>query len=674
MPKVRIFTASLRRASRTSLRNRHVFFADCALIPLAALAAFALRFDGFGRDFVTYLPTCIAFMALATGIRLPLLKGTGMYAQAWRYAGRREVMALGKAVLLSTAVLTALMFVVFADDGLWETLTGTTSPGLPRSVLLIDALLAFNVLGTIRLAAKLLSISSSSNRVARVLHTPAPTTQRVLLVGAGDAGAKIADEMRHNPGLGLVPVGFVDDDPHKHGVFVHGIRVLGTRKDIPALVGRHHAEQVLMTMPTASGWVVRNTFSLCQQAGVPCRTVPGIYELINGSVSLQQSRDVRIEDLLRREPVNLNTSAIADYLSGARVLVTGAGGSIGSELCRRIGSYSPELVILLGHGENSIYHIEKDLRHRMPNLSTAPVIADIRDTHRIRAIMSEYQPTVVFHAAAHKHVPLMESHAQEVVTNNVFGTYTMLREAERAGVDRFILVSTDKAANPANLLGATKRLAEMLVCESAYRTGNAYASVRFGNVLGSRGSVVPLFLDQIAAGGPITVVHPDVTRYFMTIPEAAQLIVHAGALSEGGEVFILDMGEPIKIVDLAADLVRLSGLRLGSDIDLAFVGLRPGEKLQEVLMTEVERASASRRQGVLVSRLEQVANLDADIEALEELARAGAHEPIVAKLWHLLFEHDPARTVDNPSPALTYRGAGAGNELGEVSPKLVTSS
>lgn len=652
-----------RLVRRITLRNRHVFLADLILLPPGAMAAWAIRFDGLGPEFVPYLMPALFFVAFAPLVKLPVLFGAGMYSQAWRYVGRRELMALGWSVLVSSAIIAALMFFLFAPDGLWKLVGEKTVVGFPRNVLLIDALLSLNLLGLTRLAAKVLSVGSQGDPTAVALRNPSAALRRVLLVGAGDAGAAIAAEMRRNPGLGLLPVGFVDDDPRKRGVFVQGIKVLGTRKEIPDLVRESGAEQVLMTMPSSPGHVMRDTVALCRQAGVPCRTVPGIHELIDGSVSVRETRDVRIEDLLRREPVNIDVAAVADYLNGARVLVTGAGGSIGSELCRHIERFSPELLILLGHGENSIYRIQMELRRRRPDLFIVPAIADIRDADRVREVMAQYLPTVVFHAAAHKHVPLMESHASEVITNNVLGTRVLLRAAEKVGAGRFIFVSTDKAADPVNLLGATKRLGEILVCNAAHRSGRAYAAVRFGNVLGSRGSVVPLFLDQIAAGGPVTITHPEVARYFMTIPEAARLIIQAGALSEGGEVFILDMGEPVKIVDLVADLVRLSDLRLGQDIEVVFTGLRPGEKLREILFTEEELATAVRCRGVLVSRLARVVDVDRHVSVLGELARRGDQEAIVAKLREMLAGYQPAQATSHQLSIATRQGQGGGGPV-----------
>ena len=409
--------------------------------------------------------------------------------------------------------------------------------------------------------------------------------QRVLIAGAGEAGALILRELRANPQTGLIPVGFVDDDPHKQGMLIQRVRVLGSREPFPALVREHQVDQVIIAMPAAPGSAVREIVDICEQAGVRARIIPGMYELLSGAASIGQLRDVQIEDLLRREPVQTDTEQVAALIRGRRVLVTGAGGSIGSELCRQILRCEPAELIILGHGENSIFDIHNELRgwktgslkleagtaasksaassNQHPASKFTPVIADIRDADRLAAVFAAHRPEIVFHAAAHKHVPLMEDNVEDAVTNNVLGTRRLVEASIAAGVEHFVLVSTDKAVNPSSVMGTTKRVAELIVQEAAQRTGRAFVAVRFGNVLGSRGSVVPFFQRQIAAGGPVTVTHPDVKRYFMTIPEAVQLVLQAAALGCGGEIFVLDMGEPVRIADLARDLIRLSGLEPG---------------------------------------------------------------------------------------------------------------
>jgi FlaA1/EpsC-like NDP-sugar epimerase len=424
-------------------------------------------------------------------------------------------------------------------------------------------------------------------------------------MGAGEAGTMIAREMRANPQLGLDPIGYVDDDPGKQGMRIRGLPVLGGRAALPDLVGQHRIDQVIIAMPTAPGKAIREVLAICEQAGVPAKTMPGMYELLGGQVSVNQLRNVEIEDLLRREPVQTDTAAVHDLIAGRAVLVTGGGGSIGSELCRQILRCGPAKLIILGHGENSVFEIHQELlrvaRAQLrsdwesrpvtgaPKLpAIIPVIGDIRFANRLHTIFQAHRPDIVFHTAAHKHLPLMEENPSEAVTNNVLGTRNVLDAALAAGVQRFVLISTDKAVNPSSVMGASKRLAELLVQQAAAASGCPYAAVRFGNVLGSRGSVVLTFKQQIAAGGPLTVSDPAMTRFFMTIPEAVQLVLQAAVLGRGGETFVLDMGEPVRIVDLARDLINLSGLEEGRDIDIVFTGLRPGEKLTEELFVPGE--------------------------------------------------------------------------------------
>jgi len=413
-------------------------------------------------------------------------------------------------------------------------------------------------------------------------------------------------------------------------------------------------------MPTAPGRAIRGVVLICQEAGVACKTIPGIYELLSGQVSVRQVREVRIEDLLRREPVQIDAAEAGRYLSGAVVLVTGAGGSIGAELCRQIASHRPKELLLLGHGENSIYHIRLELREKFPHLEVQSLIADVRDGERLAATFAQFQPQVVFHAAAHKHVPLMETNVAEAVTNNVFGTLSLLQAAEANGVERFVLVSTDKAVNPVNVMGATKRVAELLVQNAARRTGRSYVAVRFGNVLGSRGSVVPLFQSQITAGGPITVTHQKMRRYFMTIPEAVQLIIQASALGRGEEIFVLDMGEQVYITDLAAELLRLSGLESGRDIEIVFTGLRPGEKLSEELFAQDEHPSPTQHEKILVAQGSNAwdsESLRRHVQELRELTREGNAAHITAKLREIVPEYRP-----DFSPAEAFRQAFVGDE------------
>ena len=448
---------------------------------------------------------------------------------------------------------------------------------------------------------------------------------------------------------------------------IHGIPELGDRHDIPDLVQRYEVDRAILAMPTAPGKTIREIVGICERARVQTKIMPGIYELLGGRVSVNELRDVQLEDLLRREPVQTDTSQVTELLRGKRVLVTGAGGSIGSELCRQILRCAPAELIVAGHGENSVFAIHNELRRLQerglplwgsgdhpgpaggapPGQPTpiTPLIVDIRFGERVRAIFEERRPEVVFHAAAHKHVSLMEANPSEAITNNVLGTQNLLEAAAAVDVERFVMVSTDKAVNPTSLMGASKRAAELLVHRMVRQTGNAYVAVRFGNVLGSRGSVVPLFKEQIAAGGPVTVTHPEVVRYFMTIPEAVQLVLQAAALGRGGEVFVLDMGEPIKIADMARDLIELSGLEVGKDIDIVFTGLKPGEKLFEELFVTGESYRRTEHQKILIadnaSRFIPL-RLDEAIGALQEAAGRNDRDAIVRRLQDLVPEYRPA--------------------------------
>jgi len=562
------------------LRNRYLLVADLALLLLALILSYFLRFDTFTAwdYFQRWWPVAPALLVI-----YPLAFYLfGLYRRMWQYAGSRELLAV---VVASSVATLALAVIVY---GVMRPLRVIS--GFSRPMLVIDWLLNILFLGGVRFSFKI-AWDMVADRKGRIGQGGAP--RRVLVVGAGDAGAMIVREMHNNPAINMLPVGFVDDDERKIGNYIHGVKVYGSRKDIPELARRLHVDEALIAMPTAPGKAIREIVGICESAGLRFRTLPGLFELLNGKVWLSQIRDVQLEDLLRREPTSINLEEIAGFISGATILVTGAGGSIGSELCRQIARFRPARLLLLGHGENSIYNIEQELSRKFPSLARDVIIADIRDANKMLAILRRYRPQIVFHSAAHKHVPLMEQNVDEAITNNVLGTRNVVRAALAADVQRFVLISTDKAVRPTSIMGATKRIAEMIVQDAAMRSGRAFVAVRFGNVLGSRGSVVPLFREQIAAGGPITITHPEMTRFFMTIPEAVQLVIQAASLATPGQIYALDMGDPVRIVDLARDLVELSGLKLGRDIEIVYTGLRPGEKLHEELFTREEQRTAT---------------------------------------------------------------------------------
>ncbi|HSM82368.1 MAG TPA: nucleoside-diphosphate sugar epimerase/dehydratase [Nodosilinea sp.] len=625
--------------------HRHVLLADTAIFLLSPLLALGLRLDG-AINFQAYYPQLVWFTLAFLLIKLSVLGLFGGYRRCWRYASVDELQQL-TLMMMAAIVLQALAFAVVYPTWL---------AGLPRSLPLLDAILAFLLVGALRFRIRALERLSQSRRTFF-------RRDRVLVVGAGSAGVSLVQEMQRNPSLGLRPVAFVDDDPAKLHLRIRKLPVVGNRSQIPELVRSHHIRRVIIAMPTVVGDVIRETVEICQRAGVQTSTLPGIHEILNGRVSLGRVRDVQIEDLLRRDPVQMEVEQVANLVRGKRVLVTGAGGSIGSELCRQLLQCHPQELILVGHGENSIFNIQQELEKVAQGLrdrpKISPFIADIRFRHRLEHVFRQCQPHMVFHAAAHKHVPMMESNASEAVTNNILGTQNLVTLAQRYQVEHFVMISTDKAVNPTNIMGASKRVAEMLVLQAAHQSGRHYEVVRFGNVLGSRGSVVPTFKRQIAEGGPITVTHPDICRYFMTIPEAVQLVLQAATMGQGGEVFMLDMGQPVKIVDLAKELIRLSGYELGKTMQIVFTGLRPGEKLYEELFIGGEQYTATRHKKLFV-----VTNASGIVPThLDRLVRALGratlrHDP--AEITFLLEQlvpgfkpqYQPPVTDPNPAPAL----------------------
>ena len=615
------------------LRSRYLLVIDAVFVIVSVSTALALRFETL--EIGPYLQQLWIVVPLLIGVRLPLFYLFGLYGRVWRYASVNELLSVVMAVFSSSVIVGFVIFGLAFPLGMIE--------WFPRSLLVIDFLLSILLSGGIRFGLRLLSTRRIGGRAGE-LKRPSDTQKRVLIVGAGDAGAIIVREVRDNPGLGILPIGFVDDDGRKLGMRIHGVKVLGRREDIPHLIAQEAIDEIIIAMPTAPGKEIREIMKICEQAGVTARTVPGLYELIDGRLSVSQVREVQLEDLLRREPVTIDMDEISGYLSGQVVLVTGAGGSIGSELCRQIAPYSPQQLLLLGKGENSIFDIHLELSNSFPALNLVPIIAGIRDRLKMQRIIGEYRPGIVFHAAAHKHVTLMEQNPDEAVTNNIQGTQSVAEAAAQYGVQTFVLISTDKAVRPTSVMGACKRVAEMLMQDMALHSTTSFVSVRFGNVLGSRGSVVPLFNWQISWGGPLTVTDPDVARYFMTVPEAVQLVIQAAVLGETGSILVLDMGDPVRIVDLAQDLIRLSGLKLGEDIDLIFVGLRPGEKLREELFSPDEEASRTRHASIFVVKPREIDHdkLYAHIEDLEKLAEQADGAGIKRKLQEIVPEYRPA--------------------------------
>ncbi len=636
------------------LRMRYLILLDAVLILFSIVFSFIIRYEAL-LNVWPYLRFNWTFFPLAIGVRLGAYYSFHLYRRLWRYASTREFKTILLASLSSSVFIYILNFGVFPVLGIPHCPSG--------SIWALESILSLAFLGGSRFLLRIWQERMTPQDALR-LKTMVQSPLKVLIVGAGDAGAMILREMQNNPGLGLKAVGFVDDNSAKLHMQIYDVPVLGRRANIPALVRKHAVDEVIIAMPTAPGKAIRAIKSICDEAQVRYRTVPGIYDLIDGTLSVTQIREVQIEDLLRRDLVK-PCSAGFSYLRGAVVMITGAGGSIGSELSRQVAAQQPRALILLDQAESAIYRIDLELRERFPKLDIAPVIADIRHLNRLESIMARYQPEVIFHAAAYKHVPLMERHPDEAILNNVQGSQNLLQAAERHDVARFVLISTDKAVNPSNFMGASKRITELLVQDAARRTGRDFVAVRFGNVLGSEGSVVPLFKRQIANGGPVTVTHPEVNRYFMTIPEAVQLVIQAGAMGSGGEIFVLDMGEPVKIVDLARDLITLSGLQPDRDIDIVFTGLRPGEKLEERLFNEGENYTLTSHEKIFVvtdSMPIEPQTLHWGVRKLIHAAQNGERDALWGLIQSLAPECQPAMPRTQPpeiEPGAALEDSGA---------------
>ncbi|MEO7217050.1 MAG: nucleoside-diphosphate sugar epimerase/dehydratase [Gemmatimonadaceae bacterium] len=556
------------------IRSRYLLILDAATLLAAVWLAYVLRFDGLPPNPADRL-TALVFALAVTPTALVIFVLTGLYRRLWSYASVAEVERIVVGVSIAT-ICSAILGLLLLP------LTGVTPVRVPISVVALNALLSGAFIVAPRLFFRVRNWHSHTRR--------RDDDMRAIIVGAGAAGQMIAKELLSNPELGLYPVAFVDDDPRKYKLRLHEIPVVGNITDIGKVAHDNDAGAVVIAMPSAPGSAIRRIVQAAADAGLKTRTLPPLSDVLSGRASPSSLRDVQIEDLLRRDPIHTDLAAVRNLAKGRTVLVTGAGGSIGSELCRQLAQLEPARLIILGHGENSIFDIQAELLGTFPKLNVVPTIADIRDQKRLHAIFDDCRPFAVFHTAAHKHVPLMEENVVEAITNNIFGTTNVVNAAIDAGVEHFVLISTDKAVRPTSIMGATKRLAERVVQHAAVAHGRNFVSVRFGNVLGSRGSVVPTFFRQIRAGGPVLVTHPDMRRYFMTIPESVQLVLQAGTLGLGGEVFVLDMGEPVKIVDLATDLIRLCGLEPGKDIEVQFTGIRPGEKLYEEMFFHEEHA------------------------------------------------------------------------------------
>lgn len=612
--------------------------ADALLLALAWYLAFQVRFDqGVPVRYEGFLD--LGVFALVVGVQLAVFVAFGLYQHWWRYVSIRD---MWRAILAVTVGSIAAVVIIY----LWRPVEGLS---IPRGIVAIDWLFALAFITGVRLLARTLIERPGRGRfVAR--------GKEALIVGAGDAGQIIIREMLKTPKLGYTPIGLVDDDPRKRNMRLHGVRVLGTTEQLPRLLVDNRPDEVIIAIPSGAGEVRQNVVNACRDAGVPVKTLPGVHELITGDLSLsRQLREVQVEDVLGREAVQLDIPSIASYITGSTVLVTGAGGSIGSELCRQIAALGAEQLVLVDQSENALVEIDHELQNERGFLSTVPALADVKEPAKIGRLFERHKPSVVFHAAAYKHVPLMEANPLESVRNNVLGTKVLAELAAEHGVKRFVLVSTDKAVRPKNVLGQTKAICEWIVAAAAARDGNgtSFIAVRFGNVLASSGSVIPLFRRQIALGGPVTVTHPEMERYFMTIPESVQLVVQAGALGESGDIFVLDMGEPVKILELAQNMIRLSGKEPERDVPIEFIGARPGEKLKEELWGDGEISTATSHPKILRASSAPIDPtwLDDELAELERLVEAGETVEVVARLTEMV--RAPRRVSGTADGAVT---------------------
>lgn len=618
-------------------KNRTVLAGDVLFIVVCVLGSFVLRVP-LGARLYDFRYQILTMIVVALIIKPLVYFQFGLYRRLWAYASIHELKLIAIAVTTASIIVSIIVSLIS---------TLMVAKDFSRLVLVIDWLLSLLAVGGLRFSYRIISESQLTTRGIKT------RLKRVLIAGAGDAGALVVREMQRNPQANLSPIGFVDDDPAKQKQEIHGTPVIGKLDELAHLIDLKKADEVIIAIPSAPGQVVRKVTDICRAKNIPSRTMPSLHELIGGKVSVNRLREVDITDLLRRVPTHIDNELVGLSLGERRVLVTGAGGSIGRELCRQIARWEPKELFLLGHGENSIFETLIELEQSYPSLKIHPLIADIRDKEHLNHLFSNNNPQVVFHAAAHKHVPLMQANIEEAVSNNVLGTRNIVDASIGNNVERLVMISTDKAICPTSVYGATKRIGEMLIIDAAHRTGKSFSVVRFGNVLGSRGSVLLLFKRQIDYGGPVTVTHPDMERYFMTIPEAVHLVLQASAMGKGGEVFVLNMGDQIRILDLAQDLIRLSGLEPGKDIEIVFTGIRPGEKLSEALWDEGADYLSTTHPDVLRLNENEVFtsnDLETAINKLIDLGKQGDPDQIVSMLNKIV----PGAVVSStPSPDIT---------------------
>jgi Predicted nucleoside-diphosphate sugar epimerases len=616
------------------IRLMALLVCDAILVAASVYLSYLLRFDfeirpQFKESLIYVIPVYIVLMLVG-------FYSFKIYKRIWQYASVGDIIAIVKGTLVGSVLFFTLHY--FLRDFIYPSLV------VPRSIYLLTTIISLLMISSSRVMWRLLRDNYIKIQ---------PHHRRALIIGAGEAGVMVVRELKHSERAELYPIAFIDDDQQKQNYEVVGVPVVGTRKDIQVAVRKYKIEDIIVAIPTAPRGEIIDILNISKSTGCQIKIIPKVNDLIHGKISISMIRDVSVEDLLGREPIQLDINSISGYVKNNVVLVTGAGGSIGAELCRQIIQFSPKQLLLLGRGENSIYEIELELRKKYPSANIEPIIADVQDKRRLIEVFALYGPQVIFHAAAHKHVPLMERNPLEAIKNNILGTFNVAECAHEFAAERFVMVSTDKAVNPTNVMGASKRAAEMIVQSLDRISQTSFSSVRFGNVLGSRGSVIPLFKRQIEEGGPVTVTHPEMIRYFMTIPEAVQLVIQTAAISAGGEVFILDMGKPVRIIDLAKDLIRLSGLDPEKDIEIVFSGIRPGEKLYEELLTAEEGALGTKYDRIYVGKPEflQYKDIKKMISQFEQLLqRQERPQPeevrMLLQLWVPTYKihHIPTRS------------------------------
>lgn len=595
------------RSSKT--RMMILALVDIATMVMNSYLALILRHEGhYSWIDDKYINSIQSYMIINIVTTLIIFILLNLYNNVWSFIGVHEELMIVAACTLSTAFQGLGMEVFMLE--------------VPRSYYVFYLFLMVTTTTITRFSYRMLATVKHGlkrNR-GKIVNT--------LVIGAGEAGSVIVQEIRSSKYLNRNVVGIIDDNPSKKGKYLHGIKILGNRNDIKRLAEKYDVQEIILAIPSASAKDTRDILKICNETECKLKVLPGMYQLITEEVSVSKLREVSIEDLLGRDTIDIDVESVCNHVNNQVVMITGGGGSIGSELCRQIAAHNPKLLIIFDIYENTTYDIQQELIKKYPSLKLETLIGSVRNTNRIESVIERYRPDIIYHAAAHKHVPLMEDSPNEAIKNNVFGTYKTARAADKYGVKRFVLISTDKAVNPTNIMGASKRICEMIIQTFSRYSATEYVAVRFGNVLGSNGSVIPLFKKQIAEGGPVTVTHPDIIRYFMTIPEAVSLVLEAGANAKGGEIFVLDMGEPVKIADLAKNLIRLSGYKLGEDIEIKYTGLRPGEKLYEELLTKEEGLKKTANALIFVGKpleFDEVHFLS-QLKELEEKANSESHE------------------------------------------------